>query len=379
MALFVVGGATVFVFSGVMAMAGLGAAFLFVPLFYYLGVPLAQATSAALLLNAASLSVATVSYARAGLIDWRAGVPVLITAVILAPVGAALSVGVDRQILLGLFVVFLVFAGAMMLFYRPPASRAVRSPAAEAGVGAGVGGIAGFLGGLLGVGGGNIILPGLTWSGLDTKKAAGTTALAVVFSSLSGFLGHAALGSLDGTFLVVMAVLAAAGSFVGAYVMRTRLTSPQLKRSYWGPAVGHRRQDGARPPVTGPALPIRQEVSVAVASMSSPAVVAYRAKMQETQAELALLPEPDKIVTFDAVAAVVESLRAAIDIASPEQLRELIGMLVERIKVTENGDYEIEPVPAARPFFTAADSLLLAPPDGFEPPTPALGRLRSIH
>ncbi|MBI2776693.1 MAG: recombinase family protein [Chloroflexi bacterium] len=90
----------------------------------------------------------------------------------------------------------------------------------------------------------------------------------------------------------------------------------------------------------------------------------YRAKMQETQAELALLPEPDKIVTFDAVAVFVESLRAAIDSASLVQLRELIGMLVERIEVSEDGECEIEPVPAARPFFAAAESLLLAPPDG---------------
>ncbi len=230
MALYLIGGATVFAFSGVMAMAGLGAAFLFVPLFYYLGVPLAEATSTALLLNAVSLSMATVSYARAGLIDWRAGIPVLVTAVILAPVGAALSVGVDRSILLGLFVGFLVFAGAMMLFYRPRTSPRSRGIAADAGVGAGVGGVAGFLGGMLGVGGGNIILPGLTWTGLDAKMAAGTTALAVVFSSLSGFLGHVAVSSLDPVFLVVMGVLAAAGSFVGAYVMRTRLTGLQLKR-----------------------------------------------------------------------------------------------------------------------------------------------------
>jgi len=96
----------------------------------------------------------------------------------------------------------------------------------------------------------------------------------------------------------------------------------------------------------------------------------YRAKMQETQAEIALLPEPDKVVTFDAVAAVVESLRAALDSAGPEQLRELIRMLVERIRVTEDGAYEIEPVPASRPFFAAAESLLLAPPDGLEPPIP---------
>ena len=230
MALYLIGGATVFAFSGVMAMAGLGAAFLFVPLFYYLGVPLAEATSTALLLNAVSLSMATVSYARAGLIDWRAGIPVLVTAVILAPVGAALSVGVDRSILLGLFVGFLVFAGAMMLFYRPRPFRRSRGVAADAGVGAGVGGVAGFLGGMLGVGGGNIILPGLTWTGLDAKMAAGTTALAVVFSSLSGFLGHVAVSSLDPVFLVVMGVLAAAGSLVGAYVMRTRLTGLQLKR-----------------------------------------------------------------------------------------------------------------------------------------------------
>jgi len=230
MALYLVGGATVFFGAGVLAMAGLGAAFLFVPLFYYLGVPLAEATSTALLLNAVSLSAATVTYARGRLIDWRAGIPVLIAAVLLAPVGAGLTAHVDRTLLLALFVVFLVFAGAMMLFYRARASRRDRGAVAEAGVGATVGAVAGFLGGLLGVGGGNIILPGLTWLGLDPKVAAGTTALAVVFSSLSGFLGHAALGGLDPVFLITMALLAAGGSLAGSHLMRTRLTGAQLKR-----------------------------------------------------------------------------------------------------------------------------------------------------
>ena len=230
MILYLVGGAAVFLGSGVMAMAGLGAAFLFVPLFYYMGVPLGEATSTALLLNAVSLSAATIAYARGGLVDWRAGIPVLIVAVILAPVGASLTVHVDQQVLLGLFVGFLVFAGAMMLFYRPRKGRRDLTPVAEAGAGAAVGGVAGFLGGLLGVGGGNIILPGLTWLGLDAKKAAATTALAVVFSSLSGFLGHAALGGLDPAFLLTLAILAGAGSLVGSHVMQTRLSSAQLKR-----------------------------------------------------------------------------------------------------------------------------------------------------
>ena len=84
-------------------------------------------------------------------------------------------------------------------------------------------------GGLLGVGGGNFILP--VFNGWDcTKAAAGTTALVVVFSSLSGFLGHVSLGGLDPLFLSVMAVMAAVGWIGGAYVMKTKLSSGQLKR-----------------------------------------------------------------------------------------------------------------------------------------------------
>jgi uncharacterized membrane protein YfcA len=228
--LYIVGGLAVLVLSGLMAMAGLGAAFLFVPLFYYLGVPLPEATSTALLLNAVSLSLATVSYGRGRLINWRVGLPVLVAATVLAPFGASFTTRVDRHVLLALFAAFLVFAGTMMLFYRAKAGKPASNAATTAGVGVGVGGVAGFLGGLLGVGGGNIVLPGLTWLGLETKVAAGTTALVVVFSSLSGFAGHAAIGHLDPWFVVTMAVLAAIGSLAGSRLMQRRLSSAQLKR-----------------------------------------------------------------------------------------------------------------------------------------------------
>jgi uncharacterized membrane protein YfcA len=220
----------VFVFSGLMAMAGLGAAFLFVPLFYYMGVPLAEATPTALLLNTVSLLFATVNYWRGPLINWSVGLPVLVTAVILSPLGARLTPYVDKRLLLSLFAAFLVFAGAMMLFYRAKPRQQPLSRAAEAGAGSAVGGIAGFLGGLLGVGGGNFILPVLNWLGLEAKVAAGTTALIVVFSSFSGFLGHVSLGGLDPTFISLMAVMAAAGSIVGSQLMKTRLSNQQLKR-----------------------------------------------------------------------------------------------------------------------------------------------------
>jgi uncharacterized membrane protein YfcA len=230
MTLYIVSAILVFLFSGLMAMAGLGAAFLFVPLFYYLGVPLAEATPAALLLNVVSLMFAAFNYWRGKLINWRVGFPVLITAVILSPIGARLTPFVDKKILLGMFAAFLVFAGFMMLFARIKAREKALSPAKEAAAGAGVGSVAGFLGGLLGVGGGNFILPVLNWMGLDTKVAAGTTALVVVFSSLSGFLGHATMGGLDPVFIGVTAVSAALGSIVGSQLMKTKVSSAQLKK-----------------------------------------------------------------------------------------------------------------------------------------------------
>ena len=91
--------------------------------------------------------------------------------------------------------------------------------------------MAGFLGGLLGVGGGNFILPVLNWMGLDAKVAAGTTALVVVFSSLSGFLGHATMSGLDPWFVGIMAVMAAGGSIIGSQLMKTKLSSTRLEES----------------------------------------------------------------------------------------------------------------------------------------------------
>jgi len=228
--IYVVSAVLVFVFSGLLAMAGLGAAFLFVPLFYYLGVPLAEATPTALLLNVVSLLFATINYWRGKLINWRVSVPVLIAAVILSPFGALMTQYVNKTVLLAMFASFLVFAGVMMLFYKAKKREQALSRPVEIGAGAGVGTVAGFLGGLLGVGGGNFILPVLNWMGLDTKVAAGTTALVVVFSSLSGFLGHATMSGLDPWFVGIMAVMAAAGSIVGSQLMKTKLSSTQLKK-----------------------------------------------------------------------------------------------------------------------------------------------------
>jgi uncharacterized membrane protein YfcA len=232
----------VVVFSALLSMAGLGAAFLFVPFFYWMGVPLREAMATALLLNAISLAFASAVFIQGGLVRFRAAVPILITAVILSPLGAWSSQYVPRNTLLWLFAGFLVFAGAMMLFYRPvPWPASSQGGAKEAALGAGVGGLAGYLGGLLGVGGGNFIVPVLTWLGYDPKVAAGTTGFVVVFASAAGFLGHVSLGGLHPAFLTVTGIAAVVGALAGSWLARFKLSGAQLKRVIgillWGIAL----------------------------------------------------------------------------------------------------------------------------------------------
>ena len=62
--------------------------------------------------------------------------------------------------------------------------------------------------------------------------------------------------------------------------------------------------------------------------------------------------------------------------ATPEQLRELILMLVERAETQGRGLGPFRWTGPARPFFAVVG---VAPPDGFEPPTRTLGECRSIH
>lgn len=224
-----VGVPVIFLFTTVNTMAGLGTAFIVVPMLYWLGVPLREAAPTGLLLNFLSLSLASVTYVRGGLVDIKSAAPIAVAAIVLAPLGARASRAVDQSILLWGFSAFLVFAGLMMLFYQPRPHAAGRGAPAVAASGV-LGAFAGFVGGLLGVGGGNIILPFLTRLGFDAKVAAATTALIVALSSLAGFFGHVALGGVGAAFLGVMALTALGGALLGSHLMRFRVSTPQLKR-----------------------------------------------------------------------------------------------------------------------------------------------------
>jgi uncharacterized membrane protein YfcA len=219
-----------FALTTVLSMAGVGAAFVLIPVFLALDVELHTAMATALLLNAIGMSIASVTFVRKGLVAWRLVLPMLLVAVLASPVGVHVGQGMDRSILLWLFVGFLVFASGMMLFYRPQPRTAPTSPRAGMLLGVPVGGIAGFVGGLLGVGGGNIIVPALVASGLEPRRASASASFVVIFASLSGFLAHVQVAELGTALLLATGLATAAGAALGAWLASEKLRADQLKR-----------------------------------------------------------------------------------------------------------------------------------------------------
>jgi uncharacterized protein len=221
----------VFVFTTVLTIAGVGAAFIIIPTFYWLGIPLIEAMAVALLLNAISMSFASVNYIRYRLVAFRTAIPIILLAIIFSPLGAYSTRYFSKEVLILLFCAFLFFAGSMMLFYTPKTKREGDSSSGKelkTGIGLGIG--AGYLGGLLGVGGGNFIVPALVWLGFDSKKASATTAFIVIFSSLSGFFGHTAMGNINWRLLLFAAIGSIAGAIVGSWLMHRKLDAKQVKR-----------------------------------------------------------------------------------------------------------------------------------------------------
>ena len=219
----------VFCFTAVLTIAGVGAAFGIIPFLFWLEFPLKEAMATALLLNSLSMSFASVTFIRNKLVTFQTAIPILIVASIISPIGAYCTQFISREILLWLFSGFLLFAGSMMLLFRPRAKDSLYNWKQQLIFGVLIGSIAGYVGGLLGVGGGNLIVPALIWIGFEPRKAAATSGFIVIFSSLSAFLGHVLLGNINLPLLGISAFASIGGGLLGAWLLSFKLKGQQVK------------------------------------------------------------------------------------------------------------------------------------------------------
>ncbi len=220
--------------SFLFSMLGLGGALVYVPALTWAGFPVKEvAIPLALLLNGVTTLIALGSYVHARLVDWRGGIGMTAAAFVFAPVGAFASRLIPVKLLLGLFAVaVLVAAFRMLVMSRRPEPRELMPLRRRLIIGAAVGVFAGFMAGLLGIGGGFIMSPLLMWMGYETKQAVATSALAVTFSSFSGFAGHAAQGHFEVRLTVILALAVLVGAFAGSRFMVTRAKSSRVKQVF---------------------------------------------------------------------------------------------------------------------------------------------------
>jgi len=231
--IFLIGG-IIFLLAGLFSMLGLGGSMLYVPLFKWFGYDFKSiAIPVGLLLNGVTALTATTYYLRAKMVDVRGAIPLVITSLIGAPLGAMLTSRVPTRILIILFVLGMIAAAVRMLRLSGSPEPDTMMPARKRMILTGLAGFAiGFIAGLLGLGGGFLVVPMLIAMGYPTKRAAATSAFVVVFSSFSGFAGHVAQGHFEPALMVTCLVAVIVGSRLGAQLMNEKMKSRHIKRMF---------------------------------------------------------------------------------------------------------------------------------------------------
>jgi uncharacterized membrane protein YfcA len=213
-----------------LGLLGGGGSILAVPLLVYVArvEPHAAIGMSLAVVGATSLGGALV-HARAGRVDIKAAALFGVAGMMAAPVGARLSHAVEGRILLLLFAVLMIVVGGLMLRSRRTAAVS-RSPHRAVVPVAGL--AVGLLTGFLGVGGGFLVVPGLTLlAGLPMHAAIGTSLLVIALNSAAGLAGHLREGDMPLALTATFTLAAILGSFVGVRLAGA-LDAHQLRRSF---------------------------------------------------------------------------------------------------------------------------------------------------
>lgn len=174
----------------VFAISGLGAGIILIPSYIALGIAVTVSVTAGLLMNIVSLSTVTMHNANHRIVMWKLGTLFVIPAVVLAPLGAALSSHISARLIIGIFIALLIFAFYHVIRKSDPGHREKLTGRPALLVAIAVGAVAGILSGISGIGGGLIVLSALTFMEEDYRKIVGTTGYVALFVSVASLTSH---------------------------------------------------------------------------------------------------------------------------------------------------------------------------------------------
>jgi hypothetical protein len=208
------------------SMLGVGGGVMMVPALTSLGIAPTQTASTSLIAVSSTGVSSTIEYARQRRIDYRLGMVMAAIAVPGAIMGAMLSTNFSPDSFRLYFAILLALAGLYVLYKDsilrdrlergPGPGRARYVAVAGTSLGAGI------ISSLFGVGGGIIFVPSmLLILGMGIHRAAATSQLALVITSVAGVIAHAALGHPDYFYAAALSAGAFAGAQIGARLSRS--------------------------------------------------------------------------------------------------------------------------------------------------------------
>ncbi len=200
------------------SMLGVGGGIIMVPALTVMGLPPAQIASTSLFAVTSTSVSSTIEYSRQKRIDYKVGIQMAALAIPGAIIGAVLTDYLSPESFKLYFGVLLILAGLYILYknsiLKEGKDAAKKRPLALAAIfGASFG--AGVISSLFGVGGGVIFVPiMLLVMGMTMHRAAPTSHLILMVTSVAGVLTHVVLGHPD--YLHALAL--SAGAFIGAQI-----------------------------------------------------------------------------------------------------------------------------------------------------------------
>ncbi len=212
-----------FLLAFIFSMFGQGGGSVYSPLLILLGYAVLISTSTSLVLNLITSMSAGYIFYKNKMIDMKASFMFVPGIVVGAFAGGFYAKYVNSNILLWLFVSFLIILGARMIYtYWQKGNETDDEPMPRRTFATYVlivifSFAVGIISGLLGVGGGVLVVPFMTYVlKYPTKSAAGSSHLIISFSALAGIIGHAANQRLDYPLIAIVGIAVLVGGNLGA-------------------------------------------------------------------------------------------------------------------------------------------------------------------